>query len=31
MAAGAVSANYDNLIERRAQDYGFDLAASRPR
>ena len=28
MAAGAVSANYDNLIERRAQDYGFDLAAS---
>ena len=27
-AAGAISANYDNLIERRAHEYGFDLMAS---
>jgi hypothetical protein len=27
-AAGALSGNYDTLIERRAQDYGFDLLAS---
>lgn len=28
LAAGVVSANYDTLIERRAQEYGFDLLAS---